>query len=66
MRRSSSEDVNARIAAGEPVDRSEYYLRIVPFFETASEKHAWLNQIVAVAMGERVGPNVAYDVFEIL
>jgi hypothetical protein len=66
VRRPSSDDVNARIAAGQPVDRSEYYLRIIPFFETASEPYAWLNQIVAVGMGERVGPNVAYDVFEIL
>jgi Protein of unknown function (DUF3237) len=66
VRRPASEEVNARIARGEPVDRKDYYLRIVPFFETASEKYAWLNQIVAVGVGERIGPNVAYDVFEIL
>jgi hypothetical protein len=66
VRRPASDEVNARIARGEPVDRHEYYLRIAPFFETAAERHAWLNQIVAVGVGERVGPNVAYDVFEIL
>lgn len=66
VRRPATEEVNARIARGEPVDRKAYYLRIVPFFETASSTHAWLNQIVAVGIGERVGPNVAYDVFEIL
>jgi hypothetical protein len=66
VRRPASDDVNARIAAGEAVDRSEYYLRIAPFFETASARYGWLNQIVVVGMGERVGANVAYDLFEIL
>jgi hypothetical protein len=66
VRRPASEEVYARIARGERVDRKDYYLRIAPFFETAAEKHAWLNQIVAVGVGERVGPNVAYDLFEIL
>jgi len=66
VRRPASDDVNARLARGEPVDRNAYYLRIAPFFETASSTHAWLNQIVAVGLGERVGPNVAYDLFEIL
>jgi hypothetical protein len=41
VRRPGSDEVNARLAAGEPVDRSEYYLRIAPFFETESERHAW-------------------------
>ena len=46
--------------------RPENGLRIAPFFETAAMQYAWMNQIVAVGMGERVGPNVAYDLFEIL
>jgi Protein of unknown function (DUF3237) len=66
VRRPASDDVNARLARGEPVDRNAYYLRIAPVFETASTKYAWLNQIIAVGMGERMGSNVAYDVFEIL
>jgi hypothetical protein len=66
VRRPSSPELNARLASGEPVDRSQYYLRIAPFFETSAPQHAWINQIVAVGMGERVGPNVAYDLFEIL
>jgi hypothetical protein len=66
VRRPAADEVNARLARGEPVDRSDYYLRIVPFFETAAPQHAWLNQIVAVGMGERIGPNVAYDLCEIL
>ncbi len=66
VRRPASEEVNARLARGEPVDRNDYYLRIAPFFETSAPQHAWLNQIVSVGMGERVGPNVAYDLFEVL
>jgi hypothetical protein len=66
VRRPASEEVNGRLARGEPVDRNDYYLRIVPFFETSAPQHAWLNQIVSVGMGERVGPNVAYDLFEVL
>lgn len=66
VRRPASDEVNARLARGEPVERADYYLRIAPFFETAAPQHAWINQIVSVGMGERVGPNVAYDLFEIL
>jgi hypothetical protein len=64
--RHAAAEVNARIARGEPVDRSEYYLRIVPFFETGAPRYAWLNQIVAVGVGERLENAVAYDVFEVL
>lgn len=65
--RHGSPEVNARIQRGERVDGSEYYLRTVPFFETASEKYAWINKIVAVAIGERRSPDsVVYEVFEIL
>lgn len=66
VRRPASKEVNARIARGEPVDRNDYYLRTAPFFETSAPAYAWINQIVSVGMGERVGANVAYDLFEIL
>jgi len=64
--RHAAPEVGDRIARGEAVDRSEYYLRITPFFETASPAHAWLNRIVAVGIGERRPGGVTYDVFEIL
>jgi hypothetical protein len=64
--RHAPDDVNARIARGETVSRSDYYLRTAPFFETASPDYAWLNRIVSVAMGERLDNAVGYDVFEIL
>jgi hypothetical protein len=64
--RHSSPDVNARMARGESVAPSEYYLRTAPFFETAAPKYAWLNLIVSVGIGERRSAEVLYRVFEIL
>ncbi|MBB3461349.1 hypothetical protein FHT92_001965 [Rhizobium sp. BK377] len=64
--RRSSPVVDERLARGEAVDPSEYYLRTTPYFETAAPPHAWLNQIVAVAQGGRRAGGVEYDVFEVL
>ncbi len=64
--RHSSPEVAARIAAGELVDASEYYLRTAPFFETGDARYAWLNNIVAVGSGERTPNGATYHVFEIL
>jgi hypothetical protein len=64
--RHASAEVNARIAGGERVTPSDYYLRTVPFFETSASSYAWINKIVSVAVGERLPDGVAYDVFEIL
>jgi len=61
-----SPEVSARIARGERVDASEYYQRIAPFFETASERYGWLNRIVSVGVGERTPGGVSYRVFEVL
>lgn len=59
-------EVMARIAAGEEVKPSEYYLRNTPYFETASDRYDWLNRIVAVGVGRRMPDHAAYDVFQIL
>jgi hypothetical protein len=64
--RSSSPAVAARLARGEKVDPAEYYFRTSPVFETGSEKYAWINNIVCVAVGERLPSSVLYKVFEIL
>ena len=64
--RHSSPEVAARIAAGEFVDSSEYYLRTAPFFETGSPTYAWLNNVVAIGVGERTPAGATYHVFEIL
>jgi hypothetical protein len=64
--RHASPEVSARIARGERVTPSDYYLRTAPFFETSAPKYAWLNKIVSVAIGERQSDGVTYEVFEIL
>jgi hypothetical protein len=64
--RTASEEVSARVARGERVPASEYYLRTTPFFETADPRYAWLNGIVAVGVGDRQPDGVSYEVFEIL
>jgi hypothetical protein len=42
------------------------YFRTTPYFETKSEKYAWLNHVVAVGVFKPVPGKVAYNVFEIL
>jgi hypothetical protein len=64
--RHASPEVSARIARGEQVASSDYYLRTAPFFETSSPKYAWLNKIVSIGIGERQPDGVSYEVFEVL
>ena len=44
-------EVLRRIAAGEDVDPSLYYMRTTPALETGDPRYAWLNRIVCVASG---------------
>ncbi len=44
----------------------ERYWRTTPYFETASEKYAWLNSIVCVGVGYTVPNRVPYRIFQIL
>ena len=64
--RRASPAVDQRLANGETVDASEYYLRTTPYFETAAPALAWLNGIVTVAKGARCPGGVEYELFEIL
>lgn len=64
--RHGSPEVMARIARGEVVSPSEYYLRNTPYFETSAAKYDWLNRIVAVGVGRRMPDHAVYDVFQIL
>ncbi len=64
--RHGPKDVIDRLNRGEAVDPSLYYFRVTPYFETASEKYAWLNGICAVATGERQASGPTYHVFQVL
>lgn len=46
------------------VDR--YYFRIGVTFETADERYAWLNRIVAAGVGRRTANGVEYDISELV
>jgi hypothetical protein len=42
------------------------YFRTTPRYETASEKYKWLNDIVAVGVGESIPTGVRYHIYRIL
>ncbi len=58
-------EVLARLATGEPVDPSFYYMRTTPSFETGDERYRWLNKLVCVATGARRKDAVELDVYEV-
>jgi len=59
-------DVIAALGRGEPVDPATYYFRTVPRFETAGERYAFLNRIVAVGEGENRAPGAVHTFHEVL
>ncbi|MDN5938191.1 MAG: DUF3237 domain-containing protein [Salinisphaera sp.] len=60
-------ELQARVAAGDAINGDEIYFRSAPYFETASEKYAWLNRMLTVGKLRRFGGGeVVYDIFEIL
>jgi len=65
MRHGPKEILDA-IARGETVKATDYYLRIAPFFETASEKYRWLNSAIGIGVGHRLPQGPIYQVFEVL
>jgi hypothetical protein len=56
-----------RVLGGEAAPPSDYYFRTTPYFETSSEKYAWLNKIAAVGVGQIDLSKrwVGYTVYEI-
>jgi hypothetical protein len=64
--RHGPKDVIDRLNRGESVDPSLYYFRSTPYFETSSEKYAWLNGICAIATGSRSATGPSYEVFQVL
>jgi hypothetical protein len=58
-------DVIQRLASGEAVDPSLYYMRTTPRFETGAERYKWLNGIICVATGARRAAAVELDVYEV-
>jgi uncharacterized protein (TIGR02246 family) len=61
-----TEVLQEMLTGGQAVDPSRYYFRTAPLFETASEKYAWLNRLMAVGIGRRLPGQVAYTVYAVL
>lgn len=62
--RTGAPEVLQRAAAGEAVDPGAFVYRTVHWFEAAGPL-AWLNQVVAAGVGERVGEGPVYRVYQI-
>lgn len=63
--RVGEQSVLDRIAAGDDVDPSEYYMRTLVRFEAPTGKYDWLNSLLAVSTGQRFVDKVVYDVYEL-
>ena len=59
-------DVLTALARGESVDPSKYYFRTAIRFETSAAQYAFLNQLIAIASGDRRASGPVYTVEEIL
>jgi len=63
--RHGPKEVIERLARGEDVDPSFYYMRTTPRFETSAAAYAWLNRAVCVASGARRAAAVELDFYEV-
>jgi hypothetical protein len=59
-------EVIAALAAGQPVDPSQYYFRGATFFETGAARYAWLTKYIIVCTGEREPATVKLKFFQLL
>jgi hypothetical protein len=50
----------------EPVDSSQYYMRMTPVFETPVGKHDWLTRTVIVGSAERHADHSIFDYYAVL
>ena len=58
-----SKELRASILEGKTVAPSLYYFRTTLAFETAAERYRWLNNVVAVGVGQRLATGMVTDVF---
>ncbi len=63
--RHASPDVLKRMEALEPVDPTEYYMRIAPVFEAPVGPHQWLSQTVFVGTADRRADHSIFRYFAV-
>lgn len=59
-------EVLARVAAGEQVDPSLYYMRTHPRLESGDPRYSWLNRTIFVGTGARLAAGVRIEFFEVV
>ena len=64
--RHGSPEVMARLAAGEVVPPSEYYMRAVAHFDAPQGPYDWLNKSLFVSWGERYADKVVIHYYRVL
>ena len=64
--RHAKPEVLARLAKGEKVSASDYYMRTTATFEVAEGKYAWLTKAVVVATGARLPDHVLLRFYRVL
>jgi hypothetical protein len=63
--RHASPDVAARIAGGEGVPPSEYYMRTAIRLETGHPDYEWVNRSLFLASGGKMGATVRLSVYRV-
>ncbi|HZF45447.1 MAG TPA: DUF3237 domain-containing protein [Sphingomonadaceae bacterium] len=63
--RHASPEVAARMAAGEAVDPSEYYMRTFIRLESGHAAYDWVNRSLFLAMGGKVGATVRLAIYRV-
>jgi hypothetical protein len=58
-------DAMVKLAQGETLQPESYSLVTVAKFECGDDRYAWLNDVIAVGVGEQAGFNPTYSLFEI-
>ena len=63
--RTGSPEVLARLAKGEALPPSEYYMRTAATFEVSGEKYTWLSKVIAVSSGMRLKNEVLLQFYQV-
>ncbi|MEM6585964.1 MAG: DUF3237 domain-containing protein [Pseudomonadota bacterium] len=64
-RMTADADAMARFRRGERLDEDEYSLSVVANFECGDERYRWLNDAIAVAVGEQTPDGPVYTIYEV-
>lgn len=58
-------DAMARFRKGVQLTAADYALQVIARFECGDERYRWLNDVLAIGVGEQTGAGPIYRIFEI-